>query len=1307
LSFPQRLRRRLALALALAALIAALAAASAGYWLERAPVQRHLQARLNQWLGGTLTWEKARFALLRGRVTLERVHLAAVGGGELVRAAEVRLQLDFARLLDRRVAAVIHLEAPRVHLSRDAAGRINLLEALAPDAPPPPAPPGAPASQWPAWLADLELVVRDGALTWDDAGASLRHLTLEGIQLQARADVGAGQGRMHLRLTAPRATLREQPLPPVAVEVAAAVAGGHLTIEACHLRTAGSHLSLEGRVADLGPEPALDLGVTLALEAAEWHPQLPPAARATGRVRLEGRLAGSLADPRIDARLDLHDVSLDRWHLPGGRLRIHLQDRRLDLEGSEVQVAGGRLALGGAVDLTAVFPDGFSGAGHPEALAYRLFLEGQDLALERLAPAAGVPPGRLALQAHIAGRGLDAPERRLEGELDLTVGDLRLAPDLPPVVARFAGRLEVADERLTVSGARLSLPGAVVQAHGSLDLARGNLQGRIDATADDAGRLPWPPSLGVVRGRLAFQADLAGSLTQPSVALRGQADSLSLAGLDLDRVEVTAGLDRNGRLDIRQALATRGTARLEASGDIPLKNSQGRLAWGPDTPLRLEARLTDLDLAELPVVPALGGRAAARLDLAGTWSDPAGTLHMEAQDLHWAQRHLGRLTARWRAREGLLRLEELDVRHGPAVLRATGWMARDTSFALEVTGSDLDLGHLAGLSDPQRLQGRLQVSLQGHGTLEVPHLEGRLELTETRLNDLPLEPFAVDLRLEGRRLEIRGQPGFDLAATADLDSGEVDLSAVFRQTDLALLGVLGGQPRLSGTLSGELAGRGNFRRPATFSARLFLSQAQARFGSQPLLEVHDLAGTFQEGRLSLPPALIRVGDHGRLTLEAEGRWDGPFSARLDGRVPAAWLAQWLEEDPDAQGQVGVAARLDGTLAAPRVSLDVALEDVGFDLPGLEQRVSQLQGHLRLGRERLSLDGVTGRIAAGDFRIQGDVALAAWVPAGMRLALEARNIPLSLPDTLEVQVDARLDLSGTPERSLLQGEILLLEGLYYRDIRLQPLEQLRQLTRRERATAPMPSGEADPRLSGMRLDVAVAQRQPLVVDNNLADFELAPDLRLVGTAARPVLTGRAEVVSGHLIYQKRRFEIRKGVVEFTDPYRTAPMLNIRGVMEVRRWQIFLDVVGPPEALDFRLSSEPPEPHEELLSLVLVGKTTAELMDTQGGATRTTEQMLAELAAASLEDDLRRITGLDMMEVEAAPTDDSPEATSLTVTLGKELSRRVTVKYRAQHSKGEIVQRGVAEYKLLERVILNAFQDTRGVFGGGLTFRLEFR
>ena len=39
--------------------------------------------------------------------------------------------------------------------------------------------------------------------------------------------------------------------------------------------------------------------------------------------------------------------------------------------------------------------------------------------------------------------------------------------------------------------------------------------------------------------------------------------------------------------------------------------------------------------------------------------------------------------------------------------------------------------------------------------------------------------------------------------------------------------------------------------------------------------------------------------------------------------------------------------------------------------------------------------------------------------------------------------------------------------------------------------------------------------------------------------------------------------------------------------------------------------------------------------------------------------------------------------------------------------ELSQRAIAEYKLLENIVVNGFQDTRGIFGADVQFRLEFR
>jgi len=44
---------------------------------------------------------------------------------------------------------------------------------------------------------------------------------------------------------------------------------------------------------------------------------------------------------------------------------------------------------------------------------------------------------------------------------------------------------------------------------------------------------------------------------------------------------------------------------------------------------------------------------------------------------------------------------------------------------------------------------------------------------------------------------------------------------------------------------------------------------------------------------------------------------------------------------------------------------------------------------------------------------------------------------------------------------------------------------------------------------------------------------------------------------------------------------------------------------------------------------------------------------------------------------------------------------------QTKNARVIQQVITEYKLLENLLINAFQDTEGHYGGGLQFRLEFR
>ncbi|HOO45868.1 MAG TPA: translocation/assembly module TamB domain-containing protein, partial [Deltaproteobacteria bacterium] len=245
----------------------------------------------------------------------------------------------------------------------------------------------------------------------------------------------------------------------------------------------------------------------------------------------------------------------------------------------------------------------------------------------------------------------------------------------------------------------------------------------------------------------------------------------------------------------------------------------------------------------------------------------------------------------------------------------------------------------------------------------------------------------------------------------------------------------------------------------------------------------------------------------------------------------------------------------------------------------------------------------------------------------------------------------------------------------------------------------------PYLRNMKLDIRVNRRNPVYVDNNLAQLDINPDIHLTGELNNPVINGRVSVESGTVEFRNRTFTVTKGVIDYLDPYTTRATIDIESEVKVRDWMIYLKVSGTPDALNISLRSEPPEEDNDILSLLVIGRTSEELIAGEGGSTLSTSSMIAALVASRYGEDIREATGLDLFEVESGGDDDSGD--TLRLTIGKELSRRIMLKYAMESKNSELSQRTVAEYKLFENIVINGFQDTRGIFGADLQYRLEFR
>ena len=405
---------------------------------------------------------------------------------------------------------------------------------------------------------------------------------------------------------------------------------------------------------------------------------------------------------------------------------------------------------------------------------------------------------------------------------------------------------------------------------------------------------------------------------------------------------------------------------------------------------------------------------------------------------------------------------------------------------------------------------------------------------------------------------------------------------------------------------------------------------------------------------------------------------------------------------DAAGSLRLNAGLGGSVSAPELFAEVKLADIEMEIPGISQNLHDFHGRIEITPREVIFDDIHGMLDTGRFDLSGSFGLEEFKPSQADLKFTARRLPVALSDQLEMLLDARLTIHGTPEEAFAAGELIIVEGSYTKDVNLNFLTG----TKKKRKKLSVSTNVTLPFLKNMSLDVALKHGNPFVVDNNLALLTLKPDLDLRGTFNDPLVSGRTEVESGIITYRKKEFEITKGVFDFVNPYKTEPLVDLKSQVEIRTWTIYLELSGTPDNLKLTLSSDPLEQDKDILSLLLTGRTTRELIENEGGRTRATEEILVNILAEVLSKGVKNFSGARALKIEykeGATEDDF----GIKIMMEGDLSRRITLKYGMETTSVSIIQRVFAEYRFLENFSMGTFRDTEGEFGSELQYQLEFR
>jgi len=307
----------------------------------------------------------------------------------------------------------------------------------------------------------------------------------------------------------------------------------------------------------------------------------------------------------------------------------------------------------------------------------------------------------------------------------------------------------------------------------------------------------------------------------------------------------------------------------------------------------------------------------------------------------------------------------------------------------------------------------------------------------------------------------------------------------------------------------------------------------------------------------------------------------------------------------------------------------------------------------------------------------------------------------VPDMAQVELSSDLTFYGTTDQSDLSGTILFNKAEYYKEIDIDLTSAISE-KKRKTSSGGKQTVTGIPLFDKMTLNIDIDYKDPFTVDNNLAFILMEPNVTISGTVVNPVITGRAKIIEGTIVYQKREFEIDTGVIDFVDPYKIDPDINLAAKTRIRDWDINLKISGKTDNLNFQLFSDPQETHEDILSLLIAGKTTKELGKGGGSYTDVLVNKASDVIGKSVEDS----TPLDSFKIGYGGAGDS-QGSNVSVSMGKKLSKRLEVIYSMETKDDERVQTTAAEYKLLENLMIKTMNDSKGDFGTEFTYKLEFR
>jgi translocation and assembly module TamB len=879
-----------------------------------------------------------------------------------------------------------------------------------------------------------------------------------------------------------------------------------------------------------------------------------------------------------------------------------------------------------------------------------------------------------------------------------------------PITAQVGYDYSAARKDVQIGSSEISDPRMKLSFNGTLGARDSALN--VQFHADDLTQ--WDPFINAIRGPDAEHQTIAGTVTWEGQVL-GHIDRPTFVGhvqsenprygkytwneLDGDMEYSPAGL-RLTNMHARHGGAVLENLSLALQLD-------GHWSFLPENTWNLNAEVANApskDVQEMIGTNyAVSGVFSGNLIGRGTHSDPTLDSNFTFTQISMNGFAFDRLTGLVHWDRGELSLTNAILTVGPGNISGTAsYRSADQQTTFDLTGSQIALSRIPALQSASLpMSGQFSFKLAGSGPIKTPSAVGDLQVSGLQIGSEAQGAISGRLVSDGTNATLavnsvltRGKLDGQLTAalTGDIPiSGKFNL-ANFDLDPFIIAGLHLDQLTSHSSVDGTVSVKGSLRQPDTIEADADLSNVSFAYERVQLTNNGNVRLSYRRNEVRVEQARLH-GTDTDVQIGGTARFDQDraLALTLAGNVDLRLLGGLIPQ-LETQGQGTINVSVAGTISSPRITGRATVKSASANYADFPVGLSNVNGNFVFDQSRLTFDGVTATAGGGQLKLGGSLTYGQG-PMRFDVNTTTSTVRIRYPIGMSWLADGSLRLSGTSNGSLLTGSVNVQRLLF-----AQGVDVASFFAAASESSISPPS--SSPFLRNLSFDVATQTTPGSRIEWNGAQIDMDGDVRLRGTWDRPVILGDVHLLGGEMAFRGNNYQLTRGDINFANPFRLDPVLNIEASTTISQYQVTIDFTGPASRLQMNYRSDPPLPDSEIVALLAIGNTgeSAGLMSGTSSGNYGATALLSEAISSGLGGRIEHLFGISHFSVDPFVAQTSTESNAAArVTIEEQVTHDLTITYSQNAATSNQYQMVQVEYAVKRDLSIVFLRDINGTYG----------